>query len=399
MIARAVATACLISGFVGAASAQVAPVPPPYVSAYQPQGVDEIGLWREYDESERRLAASALVVRDAKLTGYLKQVLCRTVGDDRCNAVRVYVIREPIPNASMAPNGTMRVHSGMLLRIRSESELGALLGHEFGHYEQRHGLNKFKARRTGTDVIAWAGLLAAMARTYDTARSYHDLKVSVYGDLYRYSRNLEREADLLSVGYLNSSNLKPQAASRIWENMMAEAEASARAKGMKKPNFEAIAFSASHPPDAERAAYLSALAEPTAFARDDGAAQYSQALKEWLPIFLDDQIKLNDFGASEFIILSLADTGWTAPLWLGRAELYRARGNPRDLVNAVDFYRAALDLDPTLGTAYRGLGLALMKIDQSAEATVALHKYLELRPDAPDAGMIRMMLPKEGTSN
>ncbi|MFN6935280.1 MAG: M48 family metalloprotease [Tsuneonella sp.] len=369
------------------------------MSAYQPQGVDEIGLWREYDESERRLAASALVVRDAKLTGYLKQVLCRTVGDDRCNAVRVYVIREPIPNASMAPNGTMRVHSGMLLRIRSESELGALLGHEFGHYEQRHGLNKFKARRTGTDVIAWAGLLAAMARTYDTARSYHDLKVSVYGDLYRYSRNLEREADLLSVGYLNSSNLKPQAASRIWENMMAEAEASARAKGMKKPNFEAIAFSASHPPDAERAAYLSALAEPTAFARDDGAAQYSQALKEWLPIFLDDQIKLNDFGASEFIILSLADTGWTAPLWLGRAELYRARGNPRDLVNAVDFYRAALDLDPTLGTAYRGLGLALMKIDQSAEATVALHKYLELRPDAPDAGMIRMMLPKEGTSN
>lgn len=50
------------------ASAQTAPVPPPYQGIYQPNGVDEIGLWREDDEGERELAASEIVIRDEKLT-------------------------------------------------------------------------------------------------------------------------------------------------------------------------------------------------------------------------------------------------------------------------------------------------------------------------------------------
>ncbi|MGQ3178778.1 MAG: M48 family metallopeptidase, partial [Blastomonas fulva] len=76
------------------------------------QGVDEIGLWREMDEDERVLAQSDLVIRDEALTGYVRKVLCDTVGADRCGAVRIYVLRQPEFNASMAPNGTMQVFSG-----------------------------------------------------------------------------------------------------------------------------------------------------------------------------------------------------------------------------------------------------------------------------------------------
>ena len=128
-------------------AAEPAPLPPPFEGYYQPQGVDEIGLWREDDESERRLAASPLVIQDEKLSGYLKEVLCRAVGDDRCGTARIYVMREPTFNATMSHNGTMRVFSGLLLRMRNEAELAAVLGHEFGHFESRHGLNRFKAAR------------------------------------------------------------------------------------------------------------------------------------------------------------------------------------------------------------------------------------------------------------
>lgn len=130
-------------------------LPPPYEGVYQPVGVDEIGFWRENDEHERILATSPLVIRDERLNEYLGQVLCRTVGHDRCEAVRIYVVRDPIFNASMTPNGTMRVYSGLLMRVRNEAELAAVLGHEFGHFEKRHSLNKFKQRRTGTDILAW----------------------------------------------------------------------------------------------------------------------------------------------------------------------------------------------------------------------------------------------------
>lgn len=395
-IARwAVATALVCGAPVESLYAEPAPPPPPYAGVYQPQGVDEVGLWREDDESERRLAVSPLVIRDEKLVAYVKNVLCDAVGADRCNATRVYIMREPTFNATMSRNGTMRVFSGLLLRMRSEAELAAILGHEFGHFERRHGLSKFKAARSGTDILAWAALLASMSPSYDARRAYSNIELSVYGDLYRYGRDSEREADLLGLGYLNRSELRPQAASEVWQNLMGELEASARVRGLKKPNFNAVAFTASHPPEGERATYLAALASPEAGERDDGAQRYRDALAPWLSMFLDDQIKLNDFGASEYIIASLARDGWTADLWFARGELYRKRGHPRDLVNAVTFYSEAIAADADLATAYRGLGLSQSKLGETAAGQAALRKYLELAPNASDAKMIGLMLPTE----
>ena len=396
LIRLAIFAAGLLAGASTASlAAEPAPLPPPFEGYYQPQGVDEIGLWREDDESERRLAASPLVIQDEKLSGYLKEVLCRAVGDDRCGTARIYVMREPTFNATMSHNGTMRVFSGLLLRMRNEAELAAVLGHEFGHFESRHGLNRFKAARNGTDLLAWGVLLASMSPSYDARRTYESLEISVYGNLYRYGRDHEREADLLGLGYLNRSTLAPQAASNVWQNLMGEMEASAVARGLKKPKFNAIAFTASHPPTGERAAYLAALAAPEGAGRDYGAERYQEALSAWLPVFLEDQIKLNDFGGSEYIIDNLAKDGWTAQLWHARGELYRTRGNQRDLVNAVEFYSNAIALDDSLAAAHRGLGLSLFKTGERTRAQRELARYLELAPDADDAKMIGMMLPKE----
>lgn len=379
----------------GASNAEV--LPPPYQGVYQPQGVDEIGLWRQDDDDERKLAASPLVIHDEKFTAYVKTVLCETVGDDRCNAVRVYIIREPSFNASMSPNGTLRVFSGLFLRVRNEAELGAVLGHEFGHFESRHSLKEFKARRSGSDLLAWSGLLASMTANYSGFRNYQDLQLSVYGSLYRHSRDQEREADRLGIAYLNKSHLRPQGAAAMWRTVMGEAEASANAKGLKKPNFKAIAFTASHPPDAEREEYLAALAAPDGIDREDGAARYREALAPWMPMLLDDQIKLDDFGGSDFLIQNLAEAGWTAPLWYARGELYRTRGSPRDFVNAVQFYQNAIAIDPTLANAYRGLGLSLIKTGHVTDGQAALQHYLQLSPDASDAKMIRLMVPEEAS--
>lgn len=398
-IAAAAAGLVLAAGTAMARAAPAtapAPPPPPYQGAYQPQGVDEIGLWREDDESERKLSASSVVIRDEKLTSYVRGVLCRTVGDDRCKATRLYILREPTFNATMSPNGTMRVFSGLLLRMRNEAELASVLGHEFGHFEQRHSLEEFKAHRAGRDLLAWGALLASMASGYHAYRSYRDLEISIYGSLYRYDRDQEREADLRGIGYLNQSHYRPGAAAAVWNNVMGEVSASALTRGLRKPDFKSIAFTASHPPNEERASYLSALAAPGGESRDDGAAAYRAAMAPWLGEFLSDQIKLNDFGASEYIIEGLARNGWTAELWLARGELYRTRGNQRDLVHAAEFYANAIGLDPALALAHRGLGLSLMKTGRREEGAGALARYLELAPQASDAKMIRLMVPAGG---
>ncbi len=47
----------------------------------------------------------------------------------------------------------MVVWTGALLRLRDEAELAAVLGHEFGHFEMRHGLKTFRRARTIGDII------------------------------------------------------------------------------------------------------------------------------------------------------------------------------------------------------------------------------------------------------
>ena len=375
---------------------QPAPLPSAYSGAYQPQGVDEIGLWREGDESERVLANSPLVIRDEALNAYVREVLCKTIGSDRCKAVRTYIVRVPLFNASMTPNGTMTIFTGLLLRARSEAELASVLGHEFGHFEQRHTLQQFKAARTGTDLLSWAAVLASMSNTQAAVQSFQNTRLSVYGGLARFGRDQERQADLLGLGYLNGGTLRPQAASRVWRNLILEAESSAAARGLRKPDFNRNSFFASHPANGERAEYLYALAAPDGEGREDGVERYAAALAPWLPAFLDDQIALNDFGASEYIINRLAESGWTADLWRARGDLFRARGNPRDLMNAADFYGKAVALNAASPSAYRGLGLSLIKTGRASEGRAALQRYLELKPDASDAAMIGMTISSIG---
>ncbi|HUD95117.1 M48 family metalloprotease [Sphingobium sp.] len=391
-----IATAAVLMAPAASGQNEIAPSLPPYVGAYQPRGVDEIGLWREQDEGERALVNSPILIRDEALSAYVRNILCKAVGADRCGAARIYILRMPIFNATMSPNGTMRVFSGLLLRVRSEAELAAVLGHEFGHFERRHSLARFKAQRSGTDLLSWAAVFATLGGTYQSYSNFSNIQLSVYGQLFRFNRDQEREADLLGLGYLNRSSLRPQAASTVWQNIMAEQVASASARGLKKPNFEKIAFFSTHPPEAERANILAALAVPDGVGREDGVDRYRAALAPWLSTFLDDQIKLNDFGASDHIIAALAEYGWTAPLLLARGDLYRARGNPRDLAQAAEFYGKAVEMDPSLPDAHRGLGLSLIKAGRRTEGQVALRRYLELKPSASDAGMIHMLVSPSG---
>lgn len=362
---------------------------PPYEGVYQPKGVDEIGLWNDADESEKQLSNSALLIRDEELTKYVKSVLCKTVGLDRCGKTRVYIMRVPIFNASMDHNGAIRVYSGLLLRVKSEAELGSVLGHEFGHFEKRHGLQRFKKRRSGGDLVAWASILSS------SYIQFQNTQLIVYGSYFSFSRENEREADLLGLAYLKNGSLRPQSASLVWQNMIDEQMASAAGKGLKKPKFESVAFFASHPSDLERASYLQSLAGPITQNQTEGREEYREAMKRWLPQFLNDQIKLNDFGASEYIINSLAKDGWTADLWHARGELFRLRGNPRDHVNAVDFYHEAIALDPLKADSYRGLGLSLLKTGQREGATIAFNRFLELSPNSKDASMIKLLMPPD----
>ncbi|WP_010217515.1 M48 family metallopeptidase [Sphingomonas sp. PAMC 26621] len=392
------AAAAVLALIVGAA-AQAEPIPslPPYTGAYQPQGVDERGLWMEFDELERSFRDSTVVINDAPLKAYIQQVVCRMVGAARCQTVRLYIVRDTSFNASMAPNGMMIVHTGLLLRARDEAELAAVLGHEFSHFELRHSLLGFRHNRIAGDIVAWAGVAAAGAvayggsSAYDTVRTAQSVQNAAIGSTFAHSRDQERQADLLSMAYLKASPYDPRSFPDIWDRLMDEADATAHGRRQRSTRYDRVGFFADHPSDLERARTLRALAVAIDRPGEDGKARYDTAVARWRAQWLADQIKRNDFEGTDYLLGQLAGSEWSPDLLFARGELYRTRGNPRDLVAAVGFYREVVTHDPTNAEAYRGLGLAQLRSHDAAGAA-ALKTYLTMKPAADDAAMISMLI-------
>ena len=365
---------------------QAAPAPNhalPSAFDYQPQSDDERSLWLEMAEQERVMKTSKFLITDPALNAYIRQILCRTVGQDRCASTRIYIMRTPQFNAAMAPNGMMMVWSGLLLRARNEAELATVLGHEFGHFENQHSLQSFRDIRSKTNAMAWLSFVPYVGFVG---------QLGLIGSVFAFNRDMERQADIVALHYLAESGYDPMAASAIWEHLRAEMDATATERNRSSMKDQSGGFWATHPNSGERMEYLQTAAlQLKSKGKRTGEAEYRANLAAWWPKLIDDQIKLNDFGATDFLLQQLAGKNWSAELLYARGELYRARGKPGDFAQAAIYYKQSIDSAATLPECWRGLGLALIRDGKKEAGQRALRQYLVEKPDAADKAMIALM--------
>lgn len=363
---------------------------PPYAGAYEPQGVDERGIWMQLDEDERALRDSPVVVQDSGLNQEVRSILCRTVGFDRCEATRVYIVKDDSFNASMAPNGIMVVHTGLLVRMHSEAELASVLGHEFAHFELRHSLNGFRSARRTTDALAWISLAGAAANV-DTSLSQNLLIASHFS----FNRAQETAADLLGAAYIRSSPFNLRAAP-VWTRVLEETDALRAERRLRKIRHFAPSLGDTHPTDLQRIAYFTRLeAEAVAAGEegDDGVEPLRDVTRPLLPGLFEGLIKGNQFASSDYVIRTRGDRlGWDGQLLNIRAELYRLRANPRDLVTARQFFEKATTYPDAPPESWRGLGLTALRLGEAETGKAALAEYLKRLPDAKDALAMKLLL-------
>ena len=367
----------------GAAHADSLPTGSPSAAGYTPTGRDEQGLWASADEAERDLKSSRLVIRDPALNGYLRRVLCRAVGEFRCGTIRIYVLRSPAFNAGMMPNGALIINTGLFLRVQDEAELAAVLGHEFTHFEHRHGLYDLRSRRSAASWGIWLTVASIGA-----GNGYNYTPGFVAGH-YSYARDQERDADLTGLGYMRAGGFQPRRAADIWAQMREEEDHRASALGVRPGTKSLLSPFADHPMDAERMTYLRVAAGPLpSDSGYTGTEEYRAALAQLWPTLIADQIKLNDFGGSQYLLTMLAGPTWTGPLLYAQAELYRTRGGPADLLLAINAYRQAAQLADAPAETWRGLGLTYARLNQPADARASIEEFLKRRPDAGDRAML-----------
>lgn len=337
---------------------------------------DEGGLWAMMDREEARLRRSPFRIRDDALTAYLTDLTCRMAGA-HCPDLRVYAVRAPYFNASMAPNGMMQVWSGLMLRVDNEAQLASVIGHEIGHYLQRHSLERLRdvrSRAAFGQFLGMFGLVGAIGA------------LATMAGALAFSRDHEREADRIGVQLVRGIGLDPREAALVWGNLLDEL----RATPGNDPSKDSILF-ATHPPSDERRATLDAL---TIGAQGDkGEASWRARLAPHRRGLLEDEIKRNKpFETVALMTRLLGAEPGHPDLLHCRGEAYRLRATPGDTELALADLHAASSHPHAPPSSHRAVADLHRTAGRTEPARDAYRRYLDQAPDAPDAAMVRQTL-------
>jgi len=381
----------------GLAEARVSPADmvPLVGPGYRPTERDEIGLWKDMERVEEEVADSNLLISNPKVTGYLQNII-GTVGGPAARDFRIYLMRIPEFNAMMFPTGFAVVFSGLLLRTRNEAQLAGVIGHESGHFLRRHMIRSWRDQRRKTDILSIAAMAAGVGGAGAGVWLGDYVQLAELGTimtLFKYSRDMEAEADAMGAKLIANAGYEPMEMSNIWEQLIGEEEASARYRGKKRNR--GYGLFETHPASESRMADLKADAlELTVRGKvyDNHRARFLEMVGELRPTLLDDQVKLNDPGASQYLIETLAKDGWDGLLRFYEGEVWRLRNRPGDDVRADQSYAASIAYPDAPAEAWRWHGVSLMKVGRAAEAKAAFARYLKMKPDAPDAAWVRQMI-------
>jgi predicted Zn-dependent protease len=166
-------------------------------------------------EEHDKVIASMRIMTDEQLNAYVNEVGQRVAaGSHRPDLQYTFtVIDSPEINAFALPGGFVYINRGLLLYLKSEDELAAVLAHEVGHITARHAIQQQARGRLGNTAAVVGGVVAAVA----TGSGYIGSELAQIGSIWAaagasgFGREHELEADSLGAEYLYNAGYNPRA--------------------------------------------------------------------------------------------------------------------------------------------------------------------------------------------
>jgi predicted Zn-dependent protease len=152
----------------------------------------------------------------------------------------IKVIDNEEVNAFALPGGFFYVNTGLILAADNEAELAGVMAHEIAHVAARHATKN--ATRQEIFNLASIPLIFVGGPAGYAVRQFMGLAVPL--SFLKFSRNSEREADLLGLEYQYASGYDPQEFVRFFEKLHSQEK-------KQKHGFMAKAF-ATHPMTGDR---------------------------------------------------------------------------------------------------------------------------------------------------
>ena len=222
----------------------------PPKNKYTPQQDVELGR-----EAAAEVRKQYPIIKDEKIAKYLTKL------GDRLVAAAPPELKEPVYeysftpvnlkeiNAFALPGGPMFVHRGMFDAAASEGEVVGVMAHELSHVLLRHGTaNASKAQNPWLQLGQLAGAVggAVVGGAAGSAISQGS-QFGLGTLLLRYSRDFEKQADILGSQIMARAGYDPRALAHMFETIEQESQSS----GGSGPQWMS-----SHPNPGNRTEYI-----------------------------------------------------------------------------------------------------------------------------------------------
>jgi len=185
------------------------------------------------------------IVDNRELTDYVNRVGQRLVREGQLDEYPYFfkVVNEESINAFAFPGGPMYVHTGLMRAAENEAQLAGVLAHELSHVVLRHGTSQV-SKAQGFQILGMIGGAALGGGGSITgALTQLGIGVGLNSVMMKYSRNAERDADLLGMHTMARSGYNPIEMARFFEKLAAESG---------RQNKLVAAFFSSHPDPGSR---------------------------------------------------------------------------------------------------------------------------------------------------
>jgi tetratricopeptide (TPR) repeat protein len=358
------------------------------------------------DLYHRETLQKGLLYSGEHVTNYLGQIENRllTAQPSVQEAISLYVLKSPNPNAFAFPNGNIYLHGGLFTTLESEDQLAAVAAHEIVHVTERHSVKAVIANKNK--------LIGSHIADFATG-GFGLVYLGTYASIMNYSREQESEADRLGMSLLAESGYQKRAMAEAYESLIRYPEL----------RHQKSSIYSSHPSFQARIRDLHELA-----GEDPPGEKFPEirdgTFRELKARMMEDSLKIRlrnrEFNLSVTILDEAEDYfGNSAKVDFYRGEIHygfykypeiaareyhfietgkdkadRAtiqkfeEEKERNLAVAIEHYQLAFDSTPPYPKSLRRLGEIEEQRGNAKQARDYFSLYLELQPDATDRSYV-----------
>jgi predicted Zn-dependent protease len=292
-----------------------------------------------------------------------------------------------VVNAFALPGGYIYITRGLLVLLDNEAELAAVLGHEIGHVNARHGARRMQTILGFNLLMEIVDQVASGREGYQKQRGLIKAASSVAFATVSlgYSRKDEFQADELGTEYAYKSGRDPEGMVQLLEVL----------KGMHDHEPSAVEeFFSSHPKSSDRIKAVDKQITQIPAEQKSGVLRQSEYKSKISDTMIaqkayDHYDKGEAYRKDGKYQEALAEYNEALKIRKNIAQphhgiglVYQAQGKHNQ---AISEYKSATRMDPDYIFAYNDMGTAYISMRRYDEAVLAFTKAIEVYENFSDA--------------